>query len=703
MQPMTHAQDLIQEGDIAELFHEEQRTFSCHRYEKLNAFIKNIPEDELSEQIEAEIAGYKMLLQSEEVSFKERKIFRSQIRILKKILKHNSKKDGLKKFQQIICEGAQGTGKVLVRGLSWMANGIMVTAALPFQVIGKLTRGLLTGQVSEGHGEIHYDFIGPALYEGAGRSLLFSKQYLSIAATQPWIFPIIAAPVIDAEVMKVCKRKHSLRKEEVNYCKKFVNFKTSAMKLSTPFEVFGAKLNHLISKADSNEEQNETTYTSEEVLQDISEINDGNFCAQMMEIGKKFKNSKAQTDKKANLETWRIGTNPERYGQPDILDFNTPLDKLIRREESTRHTKLRNVVISLGPAQWQTQNINKKQMARDYRKNYKNLTRELKTARKIFLKADTIEQCQQLKQKYNFSYRNFEELVTSTDEDELGKRIFESQRIKRLFKSKTMAINIFNGTKLEWEFVEAGDIESINKIIRSKDIGNVILVIHGTEKGKIIDSNSNEIPRTFFNGLSPSIMSLNFFSCYSQKIDQYYGISKELSRGETYHPKRHLSFVEINSDYSYKKGQVPFESFPGFFSKLDFFLSKTARGNLLYESLSVSSPKEVISNKCELHIYNMGQEKSTFSVTINNIHVGSVTGSRDKSRFEFDCDVLKNENSLRLLSINLNHQEPLTLDKTQIYLIHPTYFKELSHDDLRPIKLKNDILGITASFWAINE
>lgn len=693
------AQENSIDEEITSLFHDEQRTLSCERYEKLSAFVKDVPEAELKERIDAEVAGYTLLLNSKELSFKERKLFRSQVRILKNILSYQSKKDGLKNLQKKICQGTSDVGRISIRSLGWAANGIMTGLAVPVQMIGKLTRGLITGKARAHDGEIQYDFLGPTLYEGVGKNLLFSTRYLNLAIAQPWIFPLIAAPVIDAEVMKVCQRKHSLRENEIEFCRKFVNFKTKALKLSTPFEAFGAKINNMFSSKDKDADKDEAPYTADHILQDLTKITNENFCSQMVEIGKRYNKSRKEIKAKADLETWRMGTNPERYGQPDISDFSTTKENLVRREATSRYTKLRNVVISLGPAEWQMQGENRKEIAKVYRKNFRALKKQMKIARKIFQNSDSVEECESLKKKHDFNYEEFEKVATQIDEDELGKRVFESNRIKALFKSKASFLNFTDGTKLDWEFVDSGDIETINSILRSKDVANVIMVIHGTEKGKILDSNSNEIPRTFFKNLSPSIISLNFFSCFSQKIDQYYGISKEFSEGKTYQPQRHLSFVEINEAYSYKQGQVPFEAFPGYFSKLDFFLSKSTRGNNLYNSLVTNPQVEEASRQCELHIYNLGQEKSTFSVTVNNVHVGSVASSREKSRFTFDCGVLKSDsNALRLINVSLTHNEKLTLEKAQFYLIHPEYFKELNQENLKAIKLKENILGITGTF-----
>jgi hypothetical protein len=693
LSPSVWAQEMIGDVDVANLFHDEQRTLSCERYKKLSEFLKGRTSEEAREQLQGEIAANSLLLKKEDLSFKERKIFRAQIRILKKLLRYQDKNQGIANLQEDICKGAQAVGRIGLHGVAWTANGIMTGVAVPVEALGKLTYGLIKGKVREGYGQIYYDFIGPTAFEGIGGSLLFSQRYLQLAFAAPWIFPIIAAPTIEAEVLKICKRKHSLRKEEEKFCENYLKFKTNALKLSKPFEKLGANIHNLFNG--KKEEQVDTVpYTQEEILKDMTKLSDENFCTQMMEIGKKFKKSKKEIRAKADLETWRIGTNPERYGMPDILDFTTSKENLLKQDHSL---SLRNVVIAMGPASWQTEGLDKKLLTKNYQKNFKLLKKQLKVGRKIFQSASTVEQCERLKKKHNFQYQSFEDLATKVDEDMIGKHLFEAKRIRLMLNTQTTPFNI-RGSKLSWEFIETGDIEAVHQILRSRDVGNVILVMHGTEKGKLIDSNNNEIPRTFFNQLSPTIMSLNFFSCFSQKIDQYYGISKELMKGKTQHLKRHLSFVELNPEYSYKSGQVPFESFPGFFKKIDFYLQKSLRGNLLYQNLANDLNEESTTNMCELHIQDLGQKTSTFSVTINNIHVGSVASARSKSQFQFDCSILKLKNALRLMKISLDHQEPLTVNQSHFKIVLPDSEILLNTSDLDVIELNGDVLGITGSF-----
>lgn len=684
------------EKEVVNIFYNEQLSFHCERYKKLNEFMRQMSEDELSAHIDFELFGYKILLKSSEISLRERKMIRSQVTILKKLRKYRSKSEGLKRFTESVCKVSELGGIGLGKGIAWTSNGIMTTLATPFQAIGKLTRGLITGKVREGNGEIQYDFLGPSYMDGSSKSLLFSKRYLSLALTHPLIFPLLVAPVVDSEVMKICKRKHSLTREETKFCSNYVDFKMGALKLTRPFEIFGAKIHHLFSKKKPQEEDS-APYTQDEILKDLTKLTEENLCEKMIEIGKKFKKSKRETRRKSDLETWRIGTNPERYGMPDVIDFITNKENLIVPKGPTKIFK--NVVISLGPTKWQTEGLDTKQIINDYRRQFNQLKKKLKTGRKIFQNANTVEQCEDLKKKHNFNYNDVEELAILVDENALGRRLFENKKIRGLFQSKAAIWNLFDSTKMKWEFIENGDIETIGKVIRSKDVANVIMVIHGTEKGKIIDSHLNEIPRTFFRDISPSIVSLNFFSCYSQKIEHFYSLSKEFSSAKTYHLKRHISFIEQDPSYSYQKGQVPFEAFAGYFSKLDHLLHLTTKGNLLFSSLAQGINIEKESQTCEIHVYNLGQKKSTFSVTVNNTYVGSVAGSREKSRFEFDCNILNDlNNNLRFLNVNTQHSEPLNLEKAHIYVIHPEKLVQINMNNLNQIKVKENVIGITGTF-----
>jgi hypothetical protein len=93
------AQDVavFNDRDITTLFHDEQRTFQCERYKKLSSYFDEQGSVNLEEQIQGEIAGHNLLLHSKQLSFKERSLIRKNKRILKKLLKFQNKKEGLKK------------------------------------------------------------------------------------------------------------------------------------------------------------------------------------------------------------------------------------------------------------------------------------------------------------------------------------------------------------------------------------------------------------------------------------------------------------------------------------------------------------------------------------------------------------------------------------------------------------------------------
>jgi len=688
--------DVEFDKDLANIFQAEQRTLHCERYKKLNDFYQSLPDPDVERHLTNEIGATSLLLRSEDLSFQERKMLSSQKRILKKLLKYRNKKDGVKVFKEKVCTASQWTLRHSWRGLGWMSAGIMTAAITPVESIGKLTRGLVTGEVRDGRGDLYYDFIGPRLYQGVGGNLLFSQRYLKLALAQPWLFPILAAPVIDAEVMKICKRKHSLRADEVKFCNNFLGFKEDAVKISKSFERLGANIHNSFSNTSKAPIKDEDPYTQEEILKDLTKLTNENFCQEMVEIGKKFKKSKREIRAKSNLETWRLGTNPERYGMPEILDFKTSEENHVKLPA---RAPLRNVIISLGPSEDHLEEGSRKKLVKEYRARFRKLKKQLKVGRKIFQNADTVEECEKLKRKHRFNYEEFEALAMEVDKDETGRKLFENHKIKSMFKSVKGLVPFLSSTKLHWEFIDAGDVRTVDQLLRSKDVGNVILVMHGTEKGKLIDSNNSEIPRTFFSNLSPSIMSINFFSCFSQKIDGYYGISKELLKNKSAHANRHLTFVELDPSYSYKAGQVPFEAFPGFLTKVDFFLEKSLRGNSLYQSLNSKIQSTDSVNQCGLKIKDLGQIKTTFSVTINNKQVGIVSGKSSEFDFSFDCSILKSEeNVLRLLNIGLSTKEALTVDLSQFVLSNESLETVLESPTLNVIRLENKVLGITATF-----
>jgi hypothetical protein len=512
------------------------------------------------------------------------------------------------------------------------------------------------------------------------------------------VLPLIAAPYVDSRIMNLCKKKNSLRPEEAHYCEQYIGFKTTMSKLSEPAEDAGEWVHRLIVGKKKEDAKDTAPYTSEEILKDLVKLTNENFCANMVKIGEKYRASRKMIQANANREAWRLGTYPERYGFPAIADFASTKDRMMLTPSGSVE-KLRNVVVSLGPAEWQLKGVDKNVALKNYKAKYKQFTHLAKIGRKIFQESDTVEECQKLSRENNFNYENFEKLATEVEDDQIGQKLYESSVIKSQFNSKASPFVVIGGTKMKWEFIENGDITSIHALLHSPDIANVILVIHGTEKGKIIDSQMNEIPRTFFRNLSPSIMSLNFFSCFSQKIDDYYGLSEEMNTGKTEQALRHLTFVEVDETYSYKAGQVPFAAFSGYLSQVDLFMYHSLRGNLLYQNLARDLEAAPHSQVCKLNVENLGNEKVTYSMTINNVQVGALTPDKSKTEFNFDCSILKDtENKLRFLDIQVEHDEKLTVDQAQIPIVRPSGVTNIETDDLNVTRLNGNVLGIQGQF-----
>lgn len=687
-----------QDAQVAGIFHDEQRTLHCERYKTLLSSFDDMSKEDIKAKIQEEITGYELLLKANKLSYREKRVYKQNRGVLKKLLRFQEMKASTREDNEEFCKVAEAAVLGIAQGLGWGANGIMSVAAFPFQSVWKFGRAAITGEKKDGVGENQYDFFGPRIYGGMGSNLLFNERYLGLAVANPWLIPLLAAPYIDSKVMTMCKRKNSLRPEEERYCEKFVKFKTTMSKLSEPAEDAGEWIHKLIVGSKKKIEEDKVPYTQEEILKDLVKLTNENFCTHMVKIGEKYRQSRKSIQASANKEAWRLGTYPERYGIPAIADFELPKERIELPAEG-RVSRHRNLVISLGPSPYELVGVDKESTLKAYKSKYKQFQKQAKAGRKIFQESETIDDCERLRRKHNFDYEAFERLALEVEEDEIGKKLYQHSVVKGQFNSKASKFIPIGGTKLKWELIESGDISTIHAILRSNDVANVILVIHGTEKGKIIDTQMNEIPRTFFKNISPSIMSLNFFSCFSQKIDDYYGLSDEFNSAKSQHPLRHISFVEVDESYSYKAGQVPVLAFGGYLSQVDFFLYHSLRGNLLYQNLARNMTTAPASQSCKLNVENLGNKKGTFSLTINNVQLGAVTPDTAKTEFGFDCRILKESaNKLRFLDISLNVDEPLTVDQAQITVIRPSGVTKIEVEELNLTKLNGNVLGIHGQF-----
>jgi hypothetical protein len=694
------AQDRAGHVDIAKRFHLEQRTFHCRRFEVLRQYFADLPREKVLEQLELEFNAIKIVLKSQRLSFKERLLISRSKRMVKKLLKkvRSGKKPSELKSQ--LCRGAEGMLHTVVKGAAWGANAIMSAAVMPFQALGKLTRGLIKGRVRPNDGEIHYDIIGPRLYDSGSSNLLLSQTYLELALAQPWVLPLIAAPAIDNEIMKICKRKNSLREEEKNFCRNFIGFKQDMLKVSNGFERFGAKIHQLFSKKNSNQTDDiadENLITEDEILSRLQDMNENNFCQRMVELGQRYNQQRKLVTEKANRELWRKGTNPERYGIPEIATFQTSTDNLYRYPSDRPMETLRNVIISVAPPAWKLEGVDQKEVRKAYRKNFKRFKKLARKGQRIFKNSKSVQHCEKLRRRLSFDYKEFEELSERISSDHIGKRLHENHVIKRQTSLTTKLPQfLFQGTALKWELIEAGDIATIDRVLKSNDIANVIIFIHGTKAGKVIDSHMNELPRGFFDNLSPSIVSLNFFSCYSQELDDYYDLSQAFSKGPTYWPIRHLSFVEIDEDYSYARGQVPFESFPGYLDKIDRYLVKSMKGLSLFESLGRVDTELVTDKRCSLKIENFKNQKVTFSVFVNNNHIGVVNPIADNLELSFNCAHLKKRNTIRFLDVDVSHDESFETEALRLSLNNGQEEQTMRSRDMRVIRSRDELEVVRA-------
>ncbi len=123
------------------------------------------------------------------------------------------------------------------------------------------------------------------------------------------------------------------------------------------------------------------------------------------------------------------------------------------------------------------------------------------------------------------------------------------------------------------------------------------------------------------------------------------------------------------------------------------------RGNLLYQNLARNLSTTPASQLCKLNVENLGNQNGTYSLTINNIQVGALTPDKAKTEFGFDCSILKTSgNKLRFLDINVEVDESLTVDQSQITIVRPSGVTKLDSEELNVTRLKGNVLGIQAHF-----
>ncbi len=101
---------------MAGIFQNEQRTFHCERYQTLLSSFDDMTRDEIRTKIQEEITGYELLLKTNNLSYREKRIYKQNRGILKKLLRFQEMKAGLRNTNENFCKVAEAAVLGMAQG-----------------------------------------------------------------------------------------------------------------------------------------------------------------------------------------------------------------------------------------------------------------------------------------------------------------------------------------------------------------------------------------------------------------------------------------------------------------------------------------------------------------------------------------------------------------------------------------------------------
>jgi hypothetical protein len=304
---------------------------------------------------------------------------------------------------------------------------------------------------------------------------------------------------------------------------------------------------------------------------------------------------------------------------------------------------LRNVIFTLAPVrknevQFKFLKEERKKIIKDIKENYKKIIRSKK-----------FQSCIDVIRRRGFDVDEFTASIrrlTEIQNNPLMKNQQELDLIKKIIKKSRYRL------KLGWELIESNQISDIINLLKSPDVGNVIILGHAKSSGHFVDSAQQEFPREAFAEISPSIMSINFYTCHSQTLVDLYQFKQKLKQNNSLYKIRYLTHVGQN-DFLGSENFAPISSFGNYLINLDKFLLRSQKGAiLLQDNYQAQLPRLPIGNTCTADVSGLRIKNGSYGIILNDQFIGATSVDRPGKNLSFDCSFLKKGmNTLKIKNI----------------------------------------------------
>lgn len=610
-----------------------EKKFRCSLAQEAKLELEGLNQSQLIENLKNVEADLEQEIRNGELSPLEKKMIKESLRNIKFLMREVAPKEKLVSFFDKICLNSESLFKDSFKAVAHASHLVVLTASFPFRFLKSFYTGFRTGESDQLEALPAFDILGKERSRSISIFIL-TRAYSVIQGGNPILAPFYALPWLNHYVMMNCDVGRKLDQHDLKFCQNFMKLKKIYLKSAQR----GSDLGKKISLKNVNKRTPEVS----------REIGEENFCAYLEDL------SHRKTQKKKALETREVlleNLNPGFMARPQMTPYRAS-PEILKSTSPAQMLKLRHVVISLSPRDEAITRMKESGELEEYLKLKKEVSRLTKTYNKLY-RLKNKEACLELKAQTRFSVEKYQELKRKLQEMKTPAFYEQGVVIQKQFRALASKWNLSSKLNLHWEFISTNSLQEVHQLLTSRDVGNVILITHSVgEYKKLVDAHFNQYPSTFFKQISPTIMSLSFFTCHSQNILSTYNLEDILTLTPTIHQERWLNFVSTN-DWSSSPETVPGLGFKDFFQKLDHRLSITLQENILNQSVGLNGPVLTEQELCRLEVTLENESSAGLSVILNKVFIGHLDGTREKNIFMVPCSLFQKRNNLILQKSSL--------------------------------------------------
>ncbi len=380
--------------------------------------------------------------------------------------------------------------------------------------------------------------------------------------------------------------------------------------------------------------------------------------------------------KKERREEAELLLNPSRYSKPETQEVNMPDDHLVRQSEVTSK-KLRNVILTLSLSE------SEKEEAEQLKPDYSILKKQLKVGGrtlKQLLKAATLEECHLRKTKLGFDYAHYQELINSKTKYEVDDQLAQAEYLTKLAKNAGRKLGFLKTLKHHWEVIPSSQIQDVLSYAQADDIGNLIIVGHGVNNGKFVDSHYNELSTNAFEQINPSLTSLSFYTCIGNQVFETYSLRSKLSKNPSFNKLRAVFSVSSHDPLKGEADVAPAPGLSSFIEKIDKQIDLIEIGNQRVQTIAGSKFQEYRAPiECTLNMKGFRVTQGGFGFVLNRKLIGVVGTEGLKDAISFPCDwILATNNTLMIQNQNLRNRSTTADRNFEFYITTPSQTLKLN-------------------------